>query len=62
MMVLAEGAHALWLFQIPEFMLQHQEELELDQSYKFTLYKFLALMEFKFVFHPQQRQIETLGW
>ena len=47
-MVLAEGVHTLGLFQIPEFMLQHQEELELDQSYKFTLYNFLALMELKF--------------
>ena len=62
MMVLAEGVHTLGLFQIPEFMLPLQEELELDQSYKFTLYKFLAFMELKFVFHPRQRQVETLGW
>ena len=40
---------------------QFHDELLLDQFFKFILNSFLALMELKFRFHPQQRQIVPLG-
>ena len=58
----AESFHSLLLSQIPEFMPSFQNDLKLDQLFKFLLYNFLAFMELKFRFHPRQRQIEIPGW
>ena len=48
----ADSIHTLVLIQIPEFIPQSQDELSLDQLFKFILCIFLALMELKFRFHP----------